>query len=70
MQTDKQNQKNRNSDAEEKELKLTTSTQEDSQKNVNEFNEAVEEADKQRTKKPGSQSNSGDRHNNGRGGGK
>jgi len=34
------------------------------------MNELEAAADKERTRKPGSQSNSSDRHNNGRGGGK
>ncbi|MES2704542.1 MAG: hypothetical protein V4649_18020 [Bacteroidota bacterium] len=37
---------------------------------VKEWEQAAEEANEARTKKPGSQSNGSDRHNNGRGGGK
>ena len=37
---------------------------------MEEYDRLSEEADKERARKPGSQSNSGDRHNNGRGGGK
>lgn len=37
---------------------------------VKEYDELAKEADKERTRKPGSQSNSSGRHNNGRGGGK
>lgn len=37
---------------------------------VKEYEELEKKADQQRTRKPGSQSNSSDRHNNGRGGGK
>jgi hypothetical protein len=37
---------------------------------VQQYDELAKEADKERTRKPGSQSNSSGRHNNGRGGGK
>lgn len=39
-------------------------------KATQQMNELEAEADKNRTRKPGSQSNSSDQHNNGRGGGK
>lgn len=39
-------------------------------KATQQMNELEEEADKNRTDKPGSQSGNSDRHNNGRGGGK
>jgi len=42
----------------------------DSVENKTDIDELQKEAEKKNSKKPGSQSNSSDRHNNGRGGGK
>lgn len=54
----------------EENKKVSSPAENEGNQSSQEYDKMAEEVNNARTRKPGSQSNSSDRHNNGRGGGK